>query len=160
MRKTAFLTLGALLLISGSMSAQENDEVRYNQYGVAVDRKELHTEARNNILVMESKDQSYKLWMDNRVQVDGASAAGSVLHRAAAAVARTDRAFDDFYALHQERIHEKTRSAPDREHPVDRGFGSSHAAHGEKPRLTDKERRSGYYVIVARFHFAVHSFHL
>lgn len=73
MRKTAFLTLGALLLISGSMSAQENDEVRYNQYGVAVDRKELHTEARNNILVMESKDQSYKLWMDNRVQVDGAS---------------------------------------------------------------------------------------
>ena len=73
MRKTAFLTLGALLLISGSMSAQENEEVRYNQYGVAVDRKELHTEARNNILVMESKDQSYKLWMDNRVQVDGAS---------------------------------------------------------------------------------------
>ena len=53
MRKTAFLTLGALLLISGSMSAQENDEVRYNQYGVAVDRKELHTEARNNILVMD-----------------------------------------------------------------------------------------------------------
>ena len=73
MRKTAFLTLGALLLISGSISAQENDEVRYNQYGVAVDRKELKSEARNNILVFESKDQDYKVWFDNRVQVDGAT---------------------------------------------------------------------------------------
>ena len=73
MRKTAFLTLGALLLMSGSIRAQENDEVRYNQYGVAVDRKELKTEARNNILVFESKDQDYKVWFDNRVQVDGAT---------------------------------------------------------------------------------------
>ena len=73
MRKTVFLTLGALLLMSGSIRAQENDEVRYNQYGVAVDRKELKTEARNNILVFESKDQDYKVWFDNRVQVDGAT---------------------------------------------------------------------------------------
>ena len=41
MKKTAILTLGAFLLISGSAMAQENEEVRYNQYGVAVDRKEL-----------------------------------------------------------------------------------------------------------------------
>ena len=73
MKKTAILTLGAFLLISGSATAQENEEVRYNQYGVAVDRKELHAEARNNILVLESDDQSYKLWMDNRVMVDGAT---------------------------------------------------------------------------------------
>jgi len=74
MKKTAILTLGALLLVNSSISAQEeNEEVRYNQYGVAVDRKELHAEARNNILVFESKNQDYKLWLDNRVQVDGAT---------------------------------------------------------------------------------------
>ena len=39
MKKTAILTLGAFLLISSSATAQENEEVRYNQYGVAVDRK-------------------------------------------------------------------------------------------------------------------------
>ena len=73
MKKAALLTLGAFLLINSSVTAQENEEVRYNQYGVAVDRQELHAEARNNILVLESKDQSYKLWMDNRVEVDGAT---------------------------------------------------------------------------------------
>lgn len=72
MKKSTILTLGALMLVT-SMSAQEESEVRYNQYGVAVDRKELHAEARNNILVLESKDQKYKLWLDNRVQVDGAT---------------------------------------------------------------------------------------
>ena len=54
MRRLTILSLG-LLLTTTSVCAQENDSVRYNQYGVAVDRKELHTEARNNILVFESK---------------------------------------------------------------------------------------------------------
>ena len=62
-----------MLLFSSGIMAQEEQEVRYNQYGVAVDRKELHAEAQNNVLVLESKDRSYKLWMDNRVQVDGAT---------------------------------------------------------------------------------------
>lgn len=72
MRRLTILSLG-LLLTTTSVCAQENDSVRYNQYGVAVDRKELHTEARNNILVFESKKQDYKVWFDNRVQVDGAT---------------------------------------------------------------------------------------
>lgn len=72
MKKRTFLTV-ALILLAGSTFAQENEEVRYNQYGVAVDRKELRAEAQNNVLVLEAKDRSYKLWMDNRVQVDGAT---------------------------------------------------------------------------------------
>ena len=39
MKKAALLTLGAFLLINSSVTAQENEEVRYNQYGVAVDTK-------------------------------------------------------------------------------------------------------------------------
>ncbi len=73
MKKRTFLTLSLILLFGGSIFAQETEEVRYNQYGVEVDRQELHAEAQNNVLVLESKDRSYKLWMDNRVQVDGAT---------------------------------------------------------------------------------------
>ncbi len=72
MKKKLLLTLCVMQLATVVM-AQEEDEVRYNQYGVAVDRKELKAEARNNILVLESKDKDYKLWFDNRVQVDGAT---------------------------------------------------------------------------------------
>ncbi len=72
MKKRLLLALCVMQLGVVAM-AQENDEVRYNQYGVAVDRQELKAEARNNILVLESKDQSYKVWFDNRVQVDGAT---------------------------------------------------------------------------------------
>ena len=72
MKKKLLLLLCVMQLGAVAM-AQENDEVRYNQYGVQVDRKELKTEARNNILVFESKKQDYKVWFDNRVQVDGAT---------------------------------------------------------------------------------------
>lgn len=46
--------------------------VRYNQYGVRVNRNPLFTEERNGILVMESLKDDYKIWFDFRVQVDGA----------------------------------------------------------------------------------------
>lgn len=71
--KVSALTLGLLLSSVTAALAQESDTVRYNQYGVAVDRKELHTEARSNILVFESKNMDYKFWLDNRVQIDGAT---------------------------------------------------------------------------------------
>lgn len=46
--------------------------VRYNQYGVRVNRTPLMVEERNGILVFESKDQGHKVWYDIRVQADGA----------------------------------------------------------------------------------------
>ena len=70
MKKLILLTMG-LTLAFGAW-AQENEEVAYNQYGVAVDREALVSEQRNNILVFESKSKDYRLWFDNRVQVDGA----------------------------------------------------------------------------------------
>jgi len=46
--------------------------VRYNQYGVKVNRTPLEVEERNGILVFESKDQEHRVWYDVRVQADGA----------------------------------------------------------------------------------------
>jgi phosphate-selective porin OprO/OprP len=43
---------------------------RFNQYGVAVERVPLDGEAREGVLVFESKDQDYKMWFDSRVQID------------------------------------------------------------------------------------------
>lgn len=45
--------------------------VRFNQYGKMVKRLPLVAEARDGILVFESKDQEYRLWFDIRVQLDG-----------------------------------------------------------------------------------------
>jgi len=47
------------------------NNVRYNQYGVRVNRNPLYIEERNGILVHESKSGDYKFWFDARVQVDG-----------------------------------------------------------------------------------------
>ena len=92
--KTLFLLITALLF-SFSLSAQEKDsckhkmciktgaaakqinDVRYNQYGVAVNRLQLSAEDRDGVLVFEATDQSYKFWFDNRVQVDGATFFGN-----------------------------------------------------------------------------------
>jgi len=65
----------AVILISFAARAQENpkEDVRYNQYGVKVQRKPLSVEERSGILVFESKNQDYRLWFDIRVQVDGAT---------------------------------------------------------------------------------------
>ena len=46
--------------------------VRINQYGQAVNRIDINTEARNGILVFESENKEYKLWFDNRIYFDGA----------------------------------------------------------------------------------------
>ncbi len=65
--------LSALWLLGNQATAQETDTaVRYNQYGAKVNRNALQAEERNGILILESKDQKYKIWYDARVQVDGA----------------------------------------------------------------------------------------
>jgi len=46
--------------------------MRFNQYGVKVERMPVDAEERGGFLVLESPDQSYKFWFDMRVQVDGA----------------------------------------------------------------------------------------
>lgn len=51
---------------------QDSQEVRTNQYGQKVNRQVLTAEERDGILVFESKNQSYRFWFDNRVQIDGA----------------------------------------------------------------------------------------
>lgn len=65
--------LSALWLLGDQATAQETDTTaRYNQYGARVNRTPLQAEERNGMLILESKDQKYKLWYDARVQVDGA----------------------------------------------------------------------------------------
>jgi len=55
-------------------------KIRFNQYGVEVPRKPLEAEARDGLLVFESKDGEYKIWMDLRVQMDGAAFFGDTLN--------------------------------------------------------------------------------
>jgi hypothetical protein len=54
-----------LLLLSGSvLMAQDTDTtVRYNQYGVKVNRNRLNAEERNGILTLESSNQNYRVGM-------------------------------------------------------------------------------------------------
>lgn len=46
--------------------------IRYNQYGLKVNRTPLVSEERNGILTHESKDGKHRVWYDVRVQADGA----------------------------------------------------------------------------------------
>lgn len=80
-KKVTYLLLMVFLLSGVNLFAQENDTaVRFNQYGVKVNRTQLHAEERNGILVLESKDQKYRIWYDARVQVDGAMFLGEPLN--------------------------------------------------------------------------------
>ncbi|MDP2424321.1 MAG: porin [Bacteroidales bacterium] len=76
MKRLKLIVVGSLVMTamaSGSLlKAQSDDTVRYNQYGVRVNRTPLFVEERNGILVFESKDQKHKVWYDVRVQFDGA----------------------------------------------------------------------------------------
>lgn len=72
MRKLFFIT-AVLLLASATAVAQEEEQQQFNQYGVKVDIDPLQAEAQDGILVLRSKNNSgYKIWLDNRVQTDGA----------------------------------------------------------------------------------------
>ncbi len=57
----------------GVVSIEMQSNVRYNQYGQKVDRKILTSESRDGFITWESKDQKYRMWMDNRIYLDGAT---------------------------------------------------------------------------------------
>lgn len=65
------LIIAAMALSLNTAFAQDSSrQDRFNQYGRLVSRSPLDVENRNGILVFETKDQSYRLWFDIRVQVD------------------------------------------------------------------------------------------
>lgn len=67
------MLLFIVMMAGGSIAVgQDNDSVRYNQYGIAVSRTPLVAERRNGILVFESKDGTSRIWTDLRAQADGA----------------------------------------------------------------------------------------
>jgi len=73
------LTIITAILLAGTIAgAQEKGTVKppqeeqVNQYGVKVDVDPLLTEAQDGIFVARSPKSNYKLWLDCRVQADGA----------------------------------------------------------------------------------------
>lgn len=72
MKKLTLVIIAAFFLIAANAQQKPQEDVRYNQYGVKVNRTPLSAEERNGVLVFESKDQNYRLWFDVRVQADGA----------------------------------------------------------------------------------------
>ena len=75
--KHILLTALAILLASAAFAqvadSTGKEQIRYNQYGVPVNRRPLFSEERNGVLVFESRNEDYKIWFDSRVQVDGAA---------------------------------------------------------------------------------------
>jgi len=71
MKHLSFLLL--FVALSSVLFAQhDTSQVTTNQYGIVVDRHPLNPEDRSGILTFESADKSYRLWLDNRVYIDGA----------------------------------------------------------------------------------------
>jgi len=67
--KRLFIITSLILASAAFVQAQD----QYNQYGVKVNTDPLVAEAQDGILVLRSKsDSGYKIWLDNRVQTDGA----------------------------------------------------------------------------------------
>jgi len=71
----AFLCLSGVLFAQNSneMKKTNDDTTAVNQYGVKVSSFLLKGSAQNNILVLENKEKGYKFWLDNRIQLDGAT---------------------------------------------------------------------------------------
>jgi phosphate-selective porin OprO/OprP len=77
MRNKFYTLVVALVLYSIGTHAQQKvterlDSVRMNQYGQKVSWLSLNPEAQEGILNFTSDDGTYRFWMDNRVQFDGA----------------------------------------------------------------------------------------
>ena len=62
------------------LDVELSSSIRFNQYGLQVNRNPLTAEERDGVLVFESADQDYKLWFDLRVQADGALFFGEVMN--------------------------------------------------------------------------------
>ncbi|MBR0290687.1 MAG: hypothetical protein IJQ79_00975 [Bacteroidales bacterium] len=76
MRKL-LLTFSVLLISVFAAHSQTQTGVKYNQYGVAVESDVLDAEAQDGFLVIESPKSGYKIWFDNRAQVDAAGFFGA-----------------------------------------------------------------------------------
>ena len=65
--------LVALVLYGIGLNAQEvkKENIRINQYGQEVKATPLNTEAQDGFIKWFSEDGNYRMWMDNRVQLDG-----------------------------------------------------------------------------------------
>lgn len=76
------IIIAVLALFSTFVFSQEvtDTAARTDQYGKKVDRTPLITENRDGILVFESKDQTYRLWFDIRVQTDGQITLGETMN--------------------------------------------------------------------------------
>lgn len=62
------------VIASTSLFAQVRQEGELvDQYGVKVNTEEINTTIQNGILVFKSNDSDYKLWLDARVNLDGAA---------------------------------------------------------------------------------------
>ena len=75
MKNKIYTLVVALVLYCIGSTAQEikkSDTIRLNQYGQEVNFKSLNAESQEGILRFTSDDKSYSIWMDNRVQFDGA----------------------------------------------------------------------------------------
>lgn len=72
MKRVLIIIVATMICVASRAQEKPQEEVRYNQYGVKVDRNPLGVEERSGILVFESKSQDYRLWFDIRVQADGA----------------------------------------------------------------------------------------
>ena len=73
MRKI-LLSLAVLLMAASAANAQN---VKYNQYGVAVESDVLDAESQDGFLVIESPKSDYKIWFDNRIQFDAGAFFGA-----------------------------------------------------------------------------------
>lgn len=80
MKNKFYLLVAAVVLYSIGLHAQEQDSFRVNQYGQKVSFQSLRAEAQDGILRFTSEDGSYSIWMDNRVQFDGAIFSNDVLN--------------------------------------------------------------------------------
>lgn len=83
MRNKFYTLIVALVLYSIGTHAQQQvteriDSVRMNQYGQQVSWLSLNPEAQEGILNFTSDDGTYRFWMDNRVQFDGAAFSSDV----------------------------------------------------------------------------------
>ncbi|HNR28560.1 MAG TPA: hypothetical protein PKL12_08260, partial [Bacteroidales bacterium] len=63
--KHILLTALAILLASAAFAqvadSTGKEQIRYNQYGVPVNRRPLFSEERNGVLVFESRNEDYKI---------------------------------------------------------------------------------------------------
>ncbi len=69
---TKVILILALMLGGLAVFGQHDSTQLTNQYGIIVDRHPLEPEFRNGILTFETKNKDYKLWLDNRIYIDGA----------------------------------------------------------------------------------------